>query len=53
MSDDLKDGIARRVARSELRALARESGSTSLRADGWAKVQAGLTTLEEVLRAVQ
>jgi len=26
---------------------------TSLRADGWRKVEAGLTTIDEVLRVVQ
>jgi type II secretory ATPase GspE/PulE/Tfp pilus assembly ATPase PilB-like protein len=29
------------------------SYSTTLRADGWAKAVAGLTTIEEVLRVVQ
>ncbi|MDB4915069.1 MAG: hypothetical protein JWM95_2713 [Gemmatimonadetes bacterium] len=53
MSDDLKDAIARRAGRAELRALAEDNGMLSLRADGWRKVEAGLTTLEEVLRVVQ
>ena len=33
-----------------LRALAQAEGMVTLRADGWRKVQAGLTTVEEVLR---
>jgi type II secretory ATPase GspE/PulE/Tfp pilus assembly ATPase PilB-like protein len=53
MSDALKDAIARRVPRSTLRALAQEQGLRPLRSDGWTKVEAGLTTVEEVLRVVQ
>ena len=53
MSDALKDAIAKRASRSTLRALAQEQGLRPLRADGWAKVEAGLTTIEEVLRVVQ
>ncbi len=34
----------------ELRAVQR---MTTLKQDGWAKVQAGITTVEEVLRVVQ
>jgi general secretion pathway protein E len=50
MTDELKDGIVRRASRSDLRELATASGMRPMRADGWAKVQAGLTTVEEVLR---
>jgi type II secretory ATPase GspE/PulE/Tfp pilus assembly ATPase PilB-like protein len=53
MSDALKDGISRRVPRSTLRSLAQEQGLRPLRADGWTKVEAGLTTVEEVLRVAQ
>jgi type II secretory ATPase GspE/PulE/Tfp pilus assembly ATPase PilB-like protein len=53
LTDDLKDAITRRAPRAELRALAAEAGMRPLRADGWAKVEAGLTTVEEVLRVVQ
>jgi type II secretory ATPase GspE/PulE/Tfp pilus assembly ATPase PilB-like protein len=53
MSDALKDAITRRLPRSTLRALAQEHGMRPLRSDGWAKVEAGLTTVEEVLRVVQ
>jgi len=53
VTDDVKDAITRRASRSELRALALEAGMTPMRADGWAKVEAGLTTVEEVLRVVQ
>jgi type II secretory ATPase GspE/PulE/Tfp pilus assembly ATPase PilB-like protein len=50
MTDELKDAIVRRVSRGELRELATAVGMRPMRADGWAKVQAGLTTVEEVLR---
>jgi type II secretory ATPase GspE/PulE/Tfp pilus assembly ATPase PilB-like protein len=50
VSDAIKDAIVRGRPLAELRELAREQGMKSLRQDGWAKVQAGLTTVEEVLR---
>jgi type II secretory ATPase GspE/PulE/Tfp pilus assembly ATPase PilB-like protein len=53
MNDALKDAIARRVPRATLRSLAQDQGLRPLRADGWTKVEAGLTTIEEVLRVVQ
>jgi general secretion pathway protein E len=53
MTDALKDAVTRRAGRSELRALASESGLDSLRRDGWNKAKAGLTTIEEVLRVAQ
>jgi len=53
MTDALKDAIARRSPRSTLRSLAQDSGMHTLRSEGWAKVEAGLTTVEEVLRVVQ
>jgi general secretion pathway protein E len=53
VSDDIKDAIARRAGRAELRTLAEEAGMITLRADGWHKVSAGLTTIDEVMRVVQ
>jgi type II secretory ATPase GspE/PulE/Tfp pilus assembly ATPase PilB-like protein len=53
VSDDLKDAIIRRASRAELRTIAEGADMMSLRMDGWHKVQAGLTTIEEVLRVVQ
>jgi type II secretory ATPase GspE/PulE/Tfp pilus assembly ATPase PilB-like protein len=50
MTDELKDAIVRRASRSEVRRLASGAGMRPMRADGWAKVEAGLTTVEEVLR---
>jgi general secretion pathway protein E len=53
VSDDMKDAIARRAARAELRAIAEREGTVPLRRHGWQQVQAGLTTIEEVLRVAQ
>lgn len=53
LSDTVKDAIVRRVPRSELRALAEQSGMRPLDADGWSKVESGVTTIGEVLRVVQ
>jgi type II secretory ATPase GspE/PulE/Tfp pilus assembly ATPase PilB-like protein len=50
ITDDIKDAIVRRAPRSELRDLAASLGMRPMREDGWAKVEAGLTTVEEVLR---
>ena len=50
IDEPLKDVIARGVDTVGLRELLRGRAMTTLRQDGWAKVQAGLTTIEEVLR---
>jgi type II secretory ATPase GspE/PulE/Tfp pilus assembly ATPase PilB-like protein len=53
VTDDVRDAITSRAGRTELRAGAERSGMTTLRSDGWRKVEAGLTTIDEVLRVVQ
>jgi type II secretory ATPase GspE/PulE/Tfp pilus assembly ATPase PilB-like protein len=53
MSDDLRDAIATRAARAQLRTLAAEAGLQTLRVDGWQKIEGGLTTVEEVVRVIQ
>jgi type II secretory ATPase GspE/PulE/Tfp pilus assembly ATPase PilB-like protein len=50
VTDSVKQALARNADLGTLRALAREQGMLPLRADGWRKVQAGITTVEEVLR---
>jgi general secretion pathway protein E len=52
-TDAFKDAVARGAALAELRALAAEGGLVPMRSDGRAKVEAGLTTIEEVLGVVQ
>jgi general secretion pathway protein E len=53
MRDDLRDAVTAHLPRTQLRSLALDGGMVPLRADGWSKVRAGLTTVEEVLRVVQ
>jgi general secretion pathway protein E len=53
LDEALKDAIVRGVSRLELRTMAEQHGMRPLRVDGWNKVQAGVTTVEEVLRVVQ
>ena len=48
--DAMRDRITGAPSISELRQLAAKSGMVSLRADGMAKVKAGITTVEEVFR---
>ena len=52
MSDELKDAIAQRAGRAQLQALAADAGLVALTADAWAKVDAGVTTFEEVVRVI-
>ena len=53
LTDDLKKAISAGRGIAELREIAIQSGMRTLREDGWAKVEAGLTTIEEVLRVIQ
>jgi general secretion pathway protein E len=53
ITDDFRDAVVSRASRSELRTLASKGGLVSLRTDGWNKIEAGLTTVEEVVRVVQ
>ena len=53
VDDEIKDAISRGAPRSELRSLAAAAGMRTMREDGWAKVEAGVTTIAEVLRVVQ
>ena len=50
VTDELKGEIIRGASLSVLRTVAREQGYRSLRDDGIAKVRAGITTIEEVVR---
>ncbi len=50
MSDRIKDMTVSQAAEAEIAAVAREEGMLTLREDGLAKVRAGLTSLEEVIR---
>ena len=52
MTEPVRDAIQRRAASSEVRRAALQSGMSTLRDDAIRKVLSGVTTLEEVLRAV-
>jgi type II secretory ATPase GspE/PulE/Tfp pilus assembly ATPase PilB-like protein len=49
-TDLVKDAVTRGADLAAMRHLAEEQGTRSLLDDGWVKVQAGFTTIEEVLR---
>ena len=50
MSDRIKDMVVAQAPEAEIAAIARQEGMLTLREDGIAKVRAGLTSLEEVIR---
>ncbi|HVH66644.1 MAG TPA: GspE/PulE family protein [Gemmatimonadales bacterium] len=50
VTDEIKQALLRAPNAGALREIAQSQGMTTLRQDGWRKVQAGITTVEEVLR---
>jgi len=52
IEDTLRDAIVRKTSASEIRRLGRELGCRSLRDDGIEKAREGITTVEEIMRAV-
>jgi type II secretory ATPase GspE/PulE/Tfp pilus assembly ATPase PilB-like protein len=50
LDDTIREMILQRPSTSQI---ARESGIVPLREDGWRKVSAGITTVEEVLRVTE
>jgi type II secretion system protein E len=50
VTDEVRSRIVARTPLDEIRTLARAQGMVPLREDGWAKVCAGVTTIEELLR---
>jgi type IV pilus assembly protein PilB len=50
LDEEIQDLICSRASTSELRRTARERGMRTLRENGWEKVAAGLTTIEEITR---
>jgi type II secretory ATPase GspE/PulE/Tfp pilus assembly ATPase PilB-like protein len=53
LDEPLREAIVRNAPRSELRRLSEDVGMRPMQQDGWQKIEAGLTTVEEVLRVVQ
>ena len=52
VTEEIQRLAVARASSSEIGILAREQGMVTLREDGWAKVQLGLTSIEEILRVV-
>ncbi|MEO8031384.1 MAG: GspE/PulE family protein, partial [Gemmatimonadota bacterium] len=50
MSEELRRALVERPDSTRLRGIAKAGGMVTLQEDGWRKVQAGITTVEEVLR---
>jgi general secretion pathway protein E len=50
LTDELRSQVVAGAALDQIRHLARRQGMVPLQVDGWAKVCAGLTTVEELLR---
>ena len=53
MSDEIRSMALKQASTSEIRRLAVQLGMKGLREDGWRKVAAGMTTVEEVVRLTQ
>jgi type II secretory ATPase GspE/PulE/Tfp pilus assembly ATPase PilB-like protein len=53
LNEALRPLVLSRAASSTIAAAAVEQGMRTLRVDGWNKVKAGITTIEEVLRVTQ
>ncbi len=53
VDDEMRDAITSSPALGELRRFARQQGMIALREDGLRKVEAGLTTAEEVMRVTE
>ena len=53
MNDEVRSMALKQASTSEIRRLAVQLGMKGLREDGWRKVAAGMTTVDEVLRLTQ
>jgi type IV pilus assembly protein PilB len=53
MDDALRDAVTTNPDVNVLRRMCRDGGLKSLREDGWRKVKAGMTTVDEVLRVTE
>jgi general secretion pathway protein E/type IV pilus assembly protein PilB len=53
ITDQLRELIVQRRSATDLQAVARKDGLKLMREDGWAKVLAGMTTVEEIVRVTK
>jgi type IV pilus assembly protein PilB len=52
VTEEIERLAVARASSAEIGRLAREQGMITLRQDGWAKAQLGVTSIEEILRVV-
>jgi type IV pilus assembly protein PilB len=52
VTEEIERLAVARSSSAEIGRVAREQGMITLREDGWAKAQLGLTSIEEILRVV-
>jgi type IV pilus assembly protein PilB len=52
VSEEIERLAVRRASSAEIKKVAMAEGMLTLRQDGWAKAQMGLTSIEEILRVV-
>ena len=53
ITDQLRELIVQRRSATDLQAVARKDGLKLMREDGWSKVLAGMTTVEEIVRVTK
>lgn len=53
MNDDIRDCVIQRASAQKVLSVGRKGGLVLLREDGWRKVRAGITTVEEVVSATK
>ena len=53
IDEDIRDKVATNPPLGDLKRFARQKGMKSLREDGLAKVAAGVTSVEEIMRATE
>ncbi|MFH1108657.1 MAG: type II secretion system ATPase GspE [Planctomycetota bacterium] len=53
ITDQLRELIVQRRSATDLQAVARKNGLKLMREDGWSKVLAGMTTVEEIVRVTK
>jgi type II secretion system protein E len=53
VNDEIRELVLKRVGSNVIREAGRQGGMMTLREDGWQKVMAGITTVEEVLRVTK
>jgi type II secretory ATPase GspE/PulE/Tfp pilus assembly ATPase PilB-like protein len=52
VTNDIREEVQTSCDVTRIRQMARDEGMVTLREDGWARVRAGITTIDEVLRVV-